>query len=180
VKLRLVPILVSLCVSAAVLFGGWFIYRSVAMENPLLNIIHQTPGVEQVEMDLGNSEVNLRLKLKPDASLREIVSRLHKDGAPIIGTRKLNITVDNDSSAELDRWWSGMLFQVAQDMDKKTYADIPAALKSHESELPGLKTDTEMDEENVYIRLNAGNHSKFIILKRVPERMGVWPNEQVQ
>ena len=38
-KLRLLPVVLSVIISAGVLFGGWFAYTSFAMENPLSDII---------------------------------------------------------------------------------------------------------------------------------------------
>ncbi|MNN84691.1 hypothetical protein D3C81_2018840 [compost metagenome] len=61
-------------------------------------------------------------------------------------------------------------------MENKQYTQITAALKQMEQENSKLKATAEMDDKNVYITLTDGQYSKFVILPRTPERMGVWPN----
>ena len=176
-KLRLLPVLVSLIITSGVLFGGWFIYHNVALEHPLSGAVRQIPGVTHAAVEIQNDAVNVELKLEPDASLRAVMEQLRKDASALLGERQLNVQVVNESSAELDEWWSLSLFDVAQAMETKQYGDIPRALEERSAQLPGLKTVTEMDEEYVYVRLQKGDESKFILLPRTPEMLGVWPNE---
>jgi hypothetical protein len=176
-KLRPLPIVISLVLSVAVLFGGWFTYRSMAMENPLLELVHASDGVEQVQLDVKKNQVSFQLELSKDASLRQIIQHIRNDGAKTIGTRSLNIQVTNPSSPALDAWWSDQLFTVAQAMETRNYAKIPQTLSERASQLDGLNVFTEMDDRNVYVRLVAGDDSKYIILPRTPEKLGVWANE---
>lgn len=176
-KLRLLPVAVSLVLSAAVLFGGWFLYDSLAMESPLTKIVQQQPGVEQSQVSMGNGTVTIELTPKPDANLREIYQSIATQGASIIGNRKVELVVHDSSTPELDQWWSTALFDVAQAMENRRYADIPAALDAKKVQLPGLAVSTEMDDQYVYVRLTDGTHVKNVLLPRQPQRMGVWPNE---
>ncbi|WNR42405.1 hypothetical protein [Paenibacillus roseipurpureus] len=175
-KLRLFPVILSVIISAGVLFGGWFAYTSFAMENPLSQIISEAPGVTHSTMKLSSNDVNIEVTLKPDANLRTVVEQIHKEGASIIGKRTVNIKVNNPSSAELDAWWSKALFDVAQAMETRHYADIPTTLQKFADGVGQLKVDSEMDEQNVYIRLTDGDATKFILLPRISQ-IGVWPND---
>ncbi|TBL79699.1 hypothetical protein [Paenibacillus thalictri] len=176
-KLRLLPVLVTVCISAVVLFGGYFTYQSLAMENPLNKIITSAPGVQSAGMTLTSSEADIDLKLNSDANLREIVHKITTDGASILGKKELSVKVTNDSVPALDQWWSSVLFDVAQAMETKHYSDIPATLQDKAKQVNGLQTDTQMDDKNVYIRITDGTQSKFVILPRTPAKIGVWPNE---
>ncbi len=176
-KLRLLPVVVSVVVSSVVLFGGWFAYSSLAMENPLSDIINQASGVEQSKIDLTADRVHIELKLQPNADLREIIHKISTEGASIIGKRELKVEVTGESTPALEDWWSKALFDVAQAMETKHYSDIPVSLNNRASELSGLKVETEMDNKYVYIRLTEGDKSKFVMLPRVPAQIGVWPNE---
>ncbi|OCT12803.1 hypothetical protein A8709_33410 [Paenibacillus pectinilyticus] len=175
-KLRLLPVILSVIISAGVLFGGWFAYTSFAMENPLSNKISAVAGVTNSTMKLSSSQVDIELTLKPDANLRNVVEQIKQDGASIIGKRTVNITVKNSSSPQLDQWWSKALFEVAQAMETKHYANIPTTLEKYAADIPNMKVDSEMDEQNVYIRLTDGDATKFIMLPRISQ-IGVWPNE---
>lgn len=179
-KLRILPILLAVACSSLILFGGWFMYRSYAMETPLNELVSQAQGVEEVQMELSNQSVNIKVKLNNEANMREIYQKVATEGADIIGKRQLNIQVVNDSSPELDKWWSIVLFDIAQAMDTRKYSRIPVTLEEKAAALPGLQAVTEMDDNNVYVRLTYGEKSKYIILPRVPAKLGVWPNEQIQ
>lgn len=180
-KLRLFPIVISVVITASVLFGGWFAYQSFAMESPFSQIISKTPGVEDSTIEFGKSQVNVKVIPKENASLREIYQYIEKEGRSLLGSRKLNVEVKgNDPSKELEQWWSRSLFDVAQAMETRHYGDIPAALEKHAAEMAGLNVKTEMDNKNVYITLTKGQESKNLILPRTSAKIGVWPNEQVQ
>ncbi|MBD0380541.1 hypothetical protein [Paenibacillus sedimenti] len=176
-KLRLLPVVLSVIVSSVVLFGGWFAYTSLAMENPLSDIINKAPGVVSSTMKMDSSQVNIELNLKPEASMRDIMNNIRTEGASIIGKRTVHVEVTGQSSPKLEAWWSKALFEVAQAMETKHYADIPLTLQKYAADIPNMKVDSEMDNTYVYIRLTDGEFTKFIMLPRTPSQLGVWPNE---
>jgi hypothetical protein len=173
-KLRFIPILITVAASTALLFGGWYFYQSTVVENPIKGVILGVQGVNQVSTNINNSQVTIDLKLNKDADLRNLYSTISKEGASLLSTRTLKLNLDSQTTPELEQWWSTALFDVAQAMDTRHYADIPQVLKAKNQEIPGLKVMTEMDETNVYVRLTDGMHSKYIILPRTPAQMGVW------
>ncbi|MFD0680873.1 MULTISPECIES: hypothetical protein [unclassified Paenibacillus] len=176
-KLRLLPVIISVSISAVVLFGGWFVYQSVAMENPLKEVVESTPGVQLMHTHITNTATELELKLQAGTSLREVYSRIQNDGGSALGKRELKLKVVNDSSPKLEQWWSSALFDVAQAMETKRYAQIPKTLQERAAASDSLKVSTEMDDKFVYITLTDGDKSKFIMMPRTASLMGVWPNE---
>jgi len=177
-KLRLLPVVLSLVITSAVLFGGWFAYNSLAMENPLAAVVQKVPGVAKYDVQLSGGAVDVKLTLAGDADLRSVVERIATDSASLIGKRTLRFDLTgNASSPALDTWWSKALFGVAQAMETRHYADIPATLEAQAAGMDGLAVDTQMDEHYVYVRLSDGQASKFVMLPRSGGTMGVWPNE---
>lgn len=176
-KLRLVPVLVSIVVTSALMFGGWFVYRGVALESPLADTLRGTDGVLAVSVNIQADTVGVKMELAPDANLHEIMRVIRESGKKAIGKRDVDVTITNRTSDEIERWWSESLFDVAEAMDHHKYGKIPELLNKRAAELPGLQIGTSMDEEYVYIRLVRGDDSKFVMLPRVPERIGVWPYE---
>ncbi|WP_028548621.1 hypothetical protein [Paenibacillus sp. UNC451MF] len=176
-KLRLLPVVLSVAISATVLFGGWFAYQSFAMENPLASIVETTPGVELVNTRINTNDAEIELKLQPSTSLREVYDNIESKGSAILGKKELKLKVVNDSSQQLDQWWSSALFDVAQAMETKHYAQIPATLQSRVENSSNMKISTEMNDKFVFITMTDGDKSKFVMLPRTPEKMGVWPNE---
>lgn len=176
-KLKLIPMVLALVVSASLLFGGWFVYHSVAMENPLNEALAGSAGVDNTNVKLSGDKTLFDVTLNSKANLREIVHELEAKNTQIAGKRKADIRVTSNTSPELEQWWSQALFQVAQAMETSQYADIPANLQAKAASLDGLNVQTEMDEANVYVKLTAGEHAKFVILPRNAAKLGAWSND---
>ncbi|WP_409346652.1 hypothetical protein [Paenibacillus sp. MBLB4367] len=175
-KLRLIPVIVTFTASCVILFGGWFVYNSMAMENPLTQLLADQPGVQGVQADLSAGQVTFDLQVNKQASLFDLMHRATTEGSKQIGKREVKLNVKSDSSEKLDKWWSEALFGVAQAMETKQYARIPELLNEKAAN-EGIQVDTQIDDKYVYIRLTEGEHSKFEMLPRNPAKMGVWPNE---
>jgi hypothetical protein len=144
------------------------------MENPIKNVILGVHGVQQVTTNIDRNQVTIDLKLANDTDLYDLYSKITKNGATLLSNRELKLNLDSQSSPELDKWWSVTLFEVAQAMETKHYADIPQVLKAKAQQISGLSVTTEMDGKNVYVRLTDGVYSKYIILPRIPAQMGVF------
>lgn len=176
-KLKIIPIVLAVVGSASVLFGGWFIYHSVAMENPLNQALENSVGVVQYQAKLGGKQTVFQVELSPQANLREIVHDIEKKNKEVAGNREAVINITSSTSPQLEEWWSKALFGVAQAMETSKYADIPADLERLSASSEGLSVQTEMDESNIYVSLTQGEAAKFVILPRNAGRLGVWSNE---
>jgi hypothetical protein len=176
-KLRLLPIGISLIVSLTVLFGGWFLYDSYAMETPLNEIVKETPGIQDATVEVDRNKVTIHLTPASDANMREIYKSIVTRGASVIGSRSVELDIKNDSNAALDAWWSKALFHVAQAMQTKHYGDIPERLEDLKGSLEGLNVQTEMDDKYVYVTLRDQSKSLYLMLPLQSQKIGVWPNE---
>jgi hypothetical protein len=175
-KLRIIPILATIVLSVCILFGGWYAYRIYAVNQPFNNIITQHEGVKDATFTVDRSDVNVQLDLQAGADLADIVKQIEQQGKDIIGNRKLNINIKNHSSKSLDQLWENTLFTVAQAMENKQYTQITAAMKQLEQGNQDVKAAAQIDDTNVYITLIEGQNSKFVILPRNPQKIGVWSN----
>ncbi|MNU08713.1 hypothetical protein D3C72_2548810 [compost metagenome] len=61
-------------------------------------------------------------------------------------------------------------------MESGKYTLIPETLNDLSKEFTGVQATTEIDDNNVYVSLSDGKESKFIILPRQAEKLGVWNN----
>lgn len=173
-KLRPIPIVVSLLVTATLLFGGWFVYRQVAMFKPIEKLVSTYEGVNNVQIDINPNEVTLNLDLEPQTNVRGLVELIHTDGSKYVKGKKLKLDVKNHSTDELDEFWSNALFTVAEAMETRQYTQIPEELQKMSD--GSIQVDYDMDDQNVYVSLSDGEASKFIILPRQSATMGVWPS----
>lgn len=176
-KLRLIPVVLSVLVSASLLFGGYFAYQSYAMESPLEKVVSAVPGVKLESIKLTGKEAELELTVASGTSLREVYHRIQNEGRSTLGSRELKLKVVNTPSERLEQWWSSALFEVAQAMETKQYAQIPKTLEERTAKSDGIQASTEMDDKFVYITLTDGKDSKYIMLPRTPAKLGVWSNE---
>lgn len=166
----------TVAVTGLLLFGGWYLYNSFALEQPLARAIAQVDGVASSHPVIGRDQVTVNLELKKDADIREVYGNVSRKGAAVVGSRELKINIDQNASPELEKLWSSVLFPVAEAMETRTYSKIPAALAELEKANNGLAAQTNMDDTNVYITLRKGDDVKHVVLPRTPDKMGVWPN----
>lgn len=178
-KLRLMPVLLTSVVSALLLFGGWYVYRQYAVQEPLKQIVSEYEGVNESHISINRNEVTLKLDLAPGTKLRELVQYVSAEGKSAIGSRALKLDVEQKSSELLDGYWDQAMFSVAEAMESGKYTLIPAkldSLKGQNDQYKDVTATTEIDDNNVYVSLSNGSDSKFIILPRVPAKIGVWNN----
>lgn len=177
-KLKWLPVIVSFAVTALLLFGGWHVYHSYALQSPLAEQIANLDGVQRAETVVDNRTVQLTLILERDASLRRIMSEIRSAGASYIKDRELVLKIDNPPTPELDEWWSNVLFDIAEAMDTKNYSAIPAILNRQQDGAEGVEVEAEaeIDEQYVYIRLARDEQVKFIMLPRIPPQYVGWSN----
>lgn len=175
-KLRVFPIAATVVVSSLLLFGGWYTYRQMAIKEPLNKIVQEYDGVNSAHFNINHNTITLKLDLDPNTNLGDLVQYVRDDGKSLIGGKTLKIDVENHSSANLDKWWSDALFPIAEAMENRKYTEITSTLEKMEKEHPGLKATAELDETNVYISLTEGKSSKFMILPRTADELGVWNN----
>lgn len=178
-KLRPIPVVSTILISAALLFGGWFVYQNTAVKSPIEEVVHGIPGIVHSDIQLDRNSVNLTLQLSEDAKLRSVYEEVSKKSKFVSGNRSLTIDLESQSSDQLDEWWSEALFSVAQAMETRQYGDIPISLEHLAAGTDGLKVHTEIDAENVYVHLNEGSYHKYIVLPRTPIELGVWHNESL-
>ncbi|AJY78008.1 hypothetical protein VN24_24515 [Paenibacillus beijingensis] len=174
-KLKLLPVFTTMIVTAALLFGGWYLYEHTAVERPLVKAIGSLPGVESVKPVVGTDTVTVNLTLGSDADLRSLYEEIAEKGKNAIGGRKLNLDITSESSAKLDQIWSGELFTIAEAMESRRYSEIPAAMEKLERTHKGLVVTSDMDDKNVYITMKLDSAVKYIVLPRIGDKIGVWP-----
>lgn len=173
-RLRLFPIVFTAIIAAALLLGGWSLYNSMAVQQPLNGVLNDVPGVRSATSTVDRSNVQITLELEKGAGLREVYQTIRSNGSNYIGNRELQLEMAQTPDEQLEELWSNVLFEIAQAMETRHYGDIPAALQQLELNEDGVSTTTEMDADNVYITLETDKSAKYIILPRVPAELGVW------
>jgi hypothetical protein len=175
-KIRVMPLGLTALLTAALLFGGWTAFRHFSVEKPLDRVAASVPGVQSATTKMSTSQVVVNVKLSSNADLAEVYRKVKQDGANQIGSKKLELNVDSNTSPLLDKAWSYSLFDVAEAMETHRYTGIRDALDKLSQHFKGVTATTDIDADNVYIRLQDGKSAKFVVLPRQSATMGVWPN----
>lgn len=176
-KPRILPIAVTVIISAAALFGGWTLYKQVAVASPLAGALQDLPGVLHASKpDVKQNEVQVSVELSGDASLKDVYASIKDESAEVSSGRKLKLDIQTKEDPALDDLWQSALFEVAEAMENKTYSDIPITMDRMAVAHEGIETVTEMDDTNVYVTIRSEKGAKYIVLPRTPNTLGVWPN----
>ncbi|WP_322905645.1 hypothetical protein [Paenibacillus campi] len=163
-KLRALPIIITVIVSIAVLFGGFFTYRQLTLYKPLMNMVTAYPGVNSAQITINQKEIDLKLDLKPNADLGSIMEQFSKQSTPLIGTRQVKLEVVDHSDQQLNNIWENAMFPVSQAMANRQYTDIPKTMERIAGANSGISAKAQMDDRNVYVSISNGKASKFLIL----------------
>jgi hypothetical protein len=175
-KLKLLPLMLTAALSAALLFGGWFTYRHYGVVQPLDRVANSIPGVQSAVVEVTSGQIKLNVKLAPDADLGEVYRLVKRDGAAVIGSNELELAASATDSPQLQKAWSYALFDVAEAMENRKYSSIRDTMDKLSEKFPGVTVKTDMDDTNVYISMRDGNAAKFVVLPRQPATFGVLPN----
>lgn len=176
-KIRILPAILTAVLSAGLLVGGWYTYRNVATLGPLERIVADMPGVSAAAPIIDRDSVTMELTLDRDANVKDVYETIVREGESVIGSRELKFDIQEmGNQEELDKVWSTVLFDIAEAMENRHYTDIPAAMNRLEKQFADVQATSEIDEVNVYITLKNGETVKHIVLPRIAENLGVWPN----
>ncbi|RIX53530.1 hypothetical protein D3P08_08805 [Paenibacillus nanensis] len=176
-KPRILPVVITVVISAAALFGGWTLYKQVAVASPLANAVQDLPGVLHAgKPEVSQEEVRVSVELSGDANLKDVYASINEESAEVSSGRKLSLDIQTKEDPALEGIWQSALFEIAEAMENKTYSDIPKTMERVTAAHEGVEAVTEMDETNVYITIRSEKGAKYIVLPRTPNTLGVWPN----
>lgn len=177
-KPRMMPLAITVVATAVLLFGGFSLYKQFVVAAPLAEKLAAMPGVENASKpDIGQKDIQLKLQLSADASLRETYAKAAKEAASAAGgDRKIKIEVEDTSNELLEQLWYSAMFEVAEAMETKVYSKIPEAMDKAVKAADGVTAVTEMDETNVYITIRSEQDGavKYVVLPRIANRLEVW------
>ncbi|RJG24536.1 quinolinate synthase [Paenibacillus thiaminolyticus] len=178
-NIRIVPTLLIMLLTGGILFGGWAVYQTKYVQQPVDRVMRQHAAITKYQVDWHSDTLSIQIQADPNADIREVVQKLNTDIAPYAKGKKVQIEYINENSTpSIDKWWSQALFDVAQAMVHQNYSDIPKKLQELKTNQPDLEVVTEMDNQYVYIQLKDKQGSKTMLLPLDGTAMGVWPHEE--
>ncbi|MBG9790809.1 MULTISPECIES: hypothetical protein [Brevibacillus] len=164
-KLRKVPMLLSLLAALTLLFGGWFLYQKMQIESPLREKAEQLTSATLVDFKINKDRVDMKLQVtKPDKFVEEYPELLKTLQAYARG-KAFDIMLTNQADS-LKPVWNEGLFGLTEAIEGKAYSKIPTILAQMKDRYKLDAAYGRIDDANVYIFLKRGNDEYYQIIPR--------------
>lgn len=158
----------SLVATLALLFGGWFFYQKIEIEEPIRTEIGQLQSASLTHLDVGKDQIEIDLKVtKPETFPQEYRELLDKTSG-LAGSKKVVISVENQSQDLKDIWKNGQ-FVFTEVMDLHQYSRIPQIVDQWKKENKLDDATALMDDTNIYVYLKKGSEDFYTIIPRSME-----------
>lgn len=154
-RLRLVPILIILVITLAVLFGGWQAYRHYNLIAPLQTTLEKIQGVQSANVASGNSNTVV-VKLGKVQDLQSTYDRISSAITAASGSA-VNIEIEDNRTPALIAEYEQLQPILFQGLAQGTYTtmirDVEAAAQK-----AGFATRVTMDDQHVFVQLEKNGH----------------------
>lgn len=165
-QLRKVPIFVSMLTTIALLFGGWFLYQKVNVEEPIRTQVGQLASFSLNELKVEKEQIEINLTVKKPDTLPEDYAKLMKTISKIAPGKHVDITFTNQDD-QLKQVWASGLFAFTEALDLHQYSKIPALIEEIKATNRLDFAQSHMDEERIYVYLKRGKSEYFVIVPKV-------------
>lgn len=169
VQLKKSAIGLSLVATLALLFGGWFLYQKMEIEEPIRAEIGQMQSATLGNLEISKDKIQIDVTVtKPDvfpAEYRNLLTETQK----VAGEKKVVIDIDNQSTAMNDIWQSGQ-FMFTEAVELHEYSRIPALVEQWKKGNQLDEASALMDDENIYVYLKKGTEDFYTIIPRSIEK----------
>jgi len=166
-KIRALPVLLSLILTLGFLFGGWFMYQQFYVQQPIEEFIKSKPEVILKEMDIHKVPITVDLDFK-DPTLFAMDYKEVKQFIENKTNKKVEIRIPI-AGDEMKKLWEEEYFFIAEAIKKQEYSQIPKIIEKMEKERQLEKSVTRMDEENIYVFLQKGSDHLYAVLPLTEE-----------
>ncbi|MFP3388032.1 hypothetical protein [Brevibacillus sp. SIMBA_040] len=159
----------SLLATLVLLFGGWFLYQKMEIEEPIRTEVGQIHSATLGQLNIGKDKIEIDLKVtKPEnfpQEYRELVANTSK----LAGDKEVEIRVVNQSQAMDDIWKNGQ-FLFTEAIDLHQYSRIPQMVSEWKADNKLDEATALMDDANIYVYMKKGTEDFYTIVPRSKEK----------
>lgn len=164
-QLRKVPIITSLLVTLALLFGGWFLYQKVEVEEPIRTEISGMQSATLADLQVNKEQLLIKLTVTNPDKFPEEYMKLKNNIAQNITNKKVVVELTNQDAA-LKKVWMDGTFALTEALELHQYSKVPALVEEWRVKNHLDKASTSMDENNIYVFLKRGSEEYYTIVSR--------------
>lgn len=160
-RIRLVPMILILLISLAVLFTGWQAYRHFNLVNPLETQLSSVTGVKNVDVAVGNPTV-VHVKLGQVADLQSTYRSISQTLSGSVKSSGDIIIEDNRNQALSDAWeqLNPMVYEGAA---HGNFTEMISNVKKSAKQ-DGIDAKITMDAHHLYVQFEQGSHYLYEVL----------------
>lgn len=168
-QLKKTTIGLSLLATLALLFGGWFLYQKLEVEEPLRAEIGQLQSAALNGLEIGRDKIEIDLTvIKPELFPQEY-RELMRDAAKVVGDMPVEIRVGNQSEQIHAIWQSGQ-FVFKEAIELHQYSRIPQMIDEWKADHQLDEASALMDDSNIYVYMKKGTEDFYAIVPRTQEK----------
>lgn len=168
-QLRKTTIGLSLLATLALLFGGWFLYQKLEVEEPLRAEIGQLQSATLNGMEIGRDKIEIDLNVTQPELFPQEYRELMLNTTKVVGDIPVEIRVSNQSEMMNEIWQSGQ-FVFKEAIDLHQYSRIPQMVDAWKADHELDEASALMDDSNIYIYMKKGTEDFYAIVPRSQEK----------
>jgi hypothetical protein len=168
-QLKKTTIGLSLLATLALLFGGWFLYQKLQVEEPLRTEIGQLQSATLSEMQIGRDEIEIDVNVTKPELFPQEYQNLMRDMTKLAGDKPVEIRVTNQSEMINQIWQSGQ-FVFEEAIDLHQYSRIPQMIEEWKVTHQLDEALALMDDTNIYVYMKKGTEDFYAIVPRSEDK----------
>lgn len=165
-QLRKVPIITSLLVTMALLFGGWFLYQKVEIEEPIRTEISGMKSATLADLQMNKEQLLIKLTVTNPDKFPEEYMELQNHIEQQINNKKVTVVLTNQDDALKQVWMDGT-FALTEALELRQYSKVPQIVGDWKLKNHLDKASTAMDHNNIYVFLKRGADEYYTIVPRI-------------
>lgn len=155
----------SLLATLALLFGGWFLYQKIQIEEPIRTEIGQLQSASLNTLKMQKDKVHIDLTVTNPERFPQEYRELLKKTVNLAGNKEVVITIGNTSEEMRDIWQHGQ-FVFTEAIELHQYSRIPELMKEWKAGHQLDEAFALMDDSNIYVYMKKGAEDFYTIVPR--------------
>lgn len=157
---------ISLIVTLALLFSGYFAYQWFFIERSIREMVAQDPYVELDEIEVSPRSVTIKVRI-PMKSLSHY-PQFYQSVQDEVNGKELKVELEDNPNLRLLQAWNEMVFGVEEGISQERYTLIQKSV-TEIAEKERLGHEVVMDDSFICITLKQGNHYLYKVLDLAKE-----------
>lgn len=151
-KIRLVPVILSLIITLLVLFGGWWVYESVHIKQPIGALLDKAAHVTDYSIEVRPNHITVEVQVDAAFTLKGHYIDLLEQIKEATRHQNVTLTLKDEPDEVLLARWNELYFTLAEGIHTRNYRTMLDRLEEVAQE-ETVRLQVAMDREHLYVFL---------------------------